>query len=438
MDFYQVKGGYNFTGKIKCGGAKNLSTKVMIAALLSDEVSILDNVPNIGDVEVSKSLLESVGAKLHAEKNTLTITPTVNNFTIKQEGNSTYGRIPILLLAVLIHRSDHVSVPTLDGCQFGPRSTNFHHEILKQFGIKIEQEKDHYIASKSCKIKGQKIQLPFPSVGATEFALLLSVLADGMSFLENIAIEPEITSLILMLQQMGAKIQWIGQDKVLVEGVEKLSGTRFRITNDRIEAASWAVLAACSDGLIHLEDVDLKQMSTFLGAFQRMGGGFEATDDGVKFFKKTELQSITVESGPYPAFSTDYQPMLSLMMSQATGISSIHETLFEDRLSHLKSLTAFGVKSDVARECVGNPCQFSDKNHYHSAFICGKTKLTAPKEIIKAENLRSGITYLIAACISKGTSKIGNINLIQRGYENIVERLRLLNVDINLMKEKRS
>ncbi|WP_187440003.1 UDP-N-acetylglucosamine 1-carboxyvinyltransferase [Candidatus Cytomitobacter primus] len=436
MDFYQVRGGYNFSGQIKCGGAKNLSTKAIIATLLSDEISILDNIPNIGDVEVTKVLLKKIGVYFEFENGKMTISPNqINNFTIKPEHNILYGRLPILLLAVLIHKNDSVSVPKLDGCKFGPRSTDFHFDILRKFGISIQENEDNYIAKKTKKITGQNISLPFPSVGATEFALFISVLAEGISVLENIAAEPEIMCLIAMLQQMGAKIHWISHNKIVVEGVKKLHGVNYRIINDRIEMASWAVLAACSDGVIDIETVDhIEWLSTFLGVFQRMGGGFKRIDNGIRFFKKGELKSISIETGPYPAFSTDYQPMITLMMSQANGISSIHETLFEDRLSHLQNLKKFGVKSEIITKCIGSSCQFSNQNYYHSAFICGNTKLESPNQIIKSENLRSGITYLIAGCISKGISKIGNTNLITRGYENILEKFKLLNVDINLIK----
>ncbi len=436
MDFYQVKGGNNFSGKIKCGGAKNLSSKAIFATLLSDEVSILDNIPVIGDVEVAQSLLSSIGTKFDFKKNKLTIEPKFDNFIIEPKDNVIYGRMPILLLAVLIHRNDCVEVPIMDGCKLGSRSINFHSDILKTFGMSIEKSNNKYIVKRNHKISGQKIHLEFPSVGATEFAVFLSVLADGISYLSNIATEPEIKSLILMLQQMGAKIQWINQNTLLIEGVSKLSGVNFKIMNDRIEVASWAVLAACSNSVIEVEGVDLQHNSTFLGVFQRMGGGLEVTSNGVKFFKKEkQLHNIKLECGPYPAFSTDYQPMITLMMSQSSGISSIHETLFEDRLSHLKTLEKFGIKSSLIRDCIGNNCKFANKNYYHSALICGETELTAPESIIQAENLRSGITYIIAACISKGTSRIGNISLITRGYENILERLKLLNVDINLIEQ---
>ncbi|QEK37930.1 UDP-N-acetylglucosamine 1-carboxyvinyltransferase [Candidatus Cytomitobacter indipagum] len=436
MDFYQVKGGYNFSGQIRCGGAKNLSIKAIIATLLSDNISILENIPDILDIKSIKHLLNEIGVKFEHNKDVISIDAgTINNFIIKENKDVLYGRTTILLLAALMHRSDIVSVPKMDGCKFGPRSTDFHFDILSKFGIKMSEEENQYIAKKTSKLVGQKITLPFPSVGATEFGLLISVLAEGISVLDNVATEPEILCLISLLQQMGAKIHWTGKSEITIEGVKTLYGANYRIISDRIETASWAVLAACSDGSIDVHNVDnIEYLSTFLGIYQRMGGGFQRIPEGIRFFRREKLKSISIETGAYPIFSTDYQPMLTLMMSQADGISSVHETLFEDRLAHLKNLNKFGVKSDVVTNCIGSPCQFHQQNHKHSAFVCGNAQLIAPDEIIESENLRSGMTYLIAGCLAKGISKIGNIHLIGRGYENILEKLRSLNIDINLIK----
>ncbi|USO00719.1 MAG: UDP-N-acetylglucosamine 1-carboxyvinyltransferase [Alphaproteobacteria bacterium] len=436
MDFYQVNGGYNFRGKIRCGGAKNLATKVIIASLLSDEISVLENVPNIGDVLTLKKMLTKIGVEWDFSGGTMSINPkTMSKFNIDHEDGIIYGRLTMLLIPALLLRNDLVSVPKMDGCKFGTRSVNFFFEILKQFNIEIEESEFLYHVKKIKPLKGQKIHLKFPSVGATEFAIMLCALAEGTSIIQNAAQEPEISCLISFMQRMGSRIHWIDEKTIYIEGVKKLHGSRYKIINDRIEAASWAVLAACSDGDIEVEDVIPDHLITFLGIYQRMGGGFSMTQRGIRFFRQEPLKSILVECGPYPVFSTDYQPLITLMMTQASGISAIHETIFNERLSHLANLKNFGVKAELTTGCIGNECKFSYKNYYHSAFIVGPTQLVAPSQMVLSENLRSGIAYLLAGCVAQGQSKIGNIHFISRGYENILEKLQSVNVDINLLND---
>ncbi|QEK39177.1 UDP-N-acetylglucosamine 1-carboxyvinyltransferase [Candidatus Nesciobacter abundans] len=433
MNFCQITGSKNIGGKITCSGSKNFSTKAIIASMLSDQTSFFENVPEIGDIDSLKTLIEDCGGSLIIKNNKAEVIPGKSKSIIKARDNVMYGRLSILFLAVLIHKFDYVEVPNQDGCDFSGRPLNFHEKISEKFGFKLGSKDCSFFAEKSKKLEGQDIKLDFPSVGATEFAIFLAVMAKGFSTIENIAIEPEIKSLITMLQNMGAKIHYLKTRKLFVEGVEELCGIKTEMIGDRVEASSWAVLAACTDSVIEVENINPEHMSGFLGIFRRMGGGFELEKNSIKFFKKEKLHNILVQTDTYPGFSTDYQAMLSVMMTQSEGMGIIHETLFKYRLHHLETLKLFGANTYSSVHCVGDVCRFKDQNYLHSGFIVGPTKLTAPKKTVFAENLRSGMAYVLAACISEGTTSIGNMDFVYRGYSDLYNKLKSVNVNVKLI-----
>ena len=438
---YQITGGRPVEGEITCLGAKNFATKAMVCSLLGDGPTTLTNVPAIGDVEITAGLLTSIGAEVKwLDETTLWIDPTKVDTTKVTQPDSRNNRIPILLIPMLLHRFGKAHVPCLGGCKIGARSVDFHVEAAERFGATFETSEDSYKASTSGRLQATHFELPYPSVGATETSLFLSVMAEGTSVISNAAVEPEIIELITMLRSMGAIIFLSPNREIRIEGVENLSGTKMRVLGDRIEAASWACLACASDGNITVNGIQPHTLGNFLSYYQQVGGGYEFVgEDAIRFYRKRELTPITIETDVYPGFSTDWQQPFAILLTQADGVSVVHETVYESRFGYLKTVNKLGAKAQLSTNCLGAPCRYHNKGHEHSALIMGQTPLTAIDDPIEVPDLRAGLAYVIAAAIAKGTSLVTNVGLLERGYGKIDERLAHLSLDIkkiNLEAEK--
>lgn len=429
---YRIEGGYPVIGEIECLGAKNFVIKAMLAALLSDTPSTLTNVPAIGDVDITAEMLTSIGVTVERIDNEVL---TIDASTIKIPDvplpHSGSNRTPILLLSILLHRFDKVSVPIVGGCQIGARAVDFHLDAIQKFGGTVEATAEGYIAHREKPLKGTHIHLPYPSVGATETCLFLSVLAEGRTVISNAAIEPEIFELITMLRSMGAIIFTSPGREIRVDGVKQLTGTRMEVLGDRIEAASWACLACASNGDVTVHRIRPDILGNFLSYFQQVGGGVELKGaESIRFFRKEPLRSAIIETDVYPGFSTDWQQPFAILLTQADGISIIHETVYEKRFGYLKALDTLGAKTQVTTRCLGEAaCRYRDKNYEHSAIILGPTPFTATASIT-IPDLRAGLAYVIAAAIARGTSTIMGIHFLERGYGNIVPRLAAMNLKI--------
>lgn len=429
---YMINGGKEITGEITCLGAKNFATKAMVATLLADSPSTLKNCPPIGDVDITIQMLAEIGATIQKNEDTLLIDPATINSCDISTPDSGSNRIPILLLGALLHRFDRVSVPVLGGCKIGKRPIDFHINAIEQFGGIVETTEKGYVASRKNRLKGTYIELPYPSVGATETCLFLGVLAEGRTVISNAAIEPEIIELITMLRSMGAIIFTTAGREIKIEGVRELVGTKIEILGDRIETASWACLACASDGNIVVNGINPNILGNFLSFFQQVGGGFELMDtNSIRFFRRTKLTSTVVETDVYPGFSTDWQQPFAILLTQANGISIIHETVYEKRFGYLNALNELGANTQLTTHCLGGlNCRYRNSTHEHSAIIVGATPLMANNTVITVPDLRAGLAYVIASAIAKGTSIIRGINLIERGYGNVAPKLSNMNLDI--------
>jgi UDP-N-acetylglucosamine 1-carboxyvinyltransferase len=429
---YIIKGGQPVVGEIKCLGAKNFTTKAMVAALLGDTPTVLMNVPPIGDVTITKEMLTSIGVKVEFRADgTMTIDPSSMNLSDVPTPHSGSNRIPILLLGTLLHRFDKVSVPFMGGDQIGARSVDFHLEAIRQFGGKVEETPGGFVAHCVNSLMGTHIKLPYPSVGATETCLYLGVLAEGRTTISNAAIEPEIFELITMLRAMGAIIFTSSGREIRIEGVKRLMGTHMKVLGDRIEAASWACLACASDGDITVDGIRPETLGNFLSYFQQVGGGFELINSNtMRFFRKESLRPAIIETDVYPGFSTDWQQPFAILLSQANGISIIHETVHENRFGYLRALDKLGAKTQLTTYCLGGTtCRYRESNYEHSAIIMGPTPFTAVDQISTLD-LRAGLAYVIAAAVARGTTTVIGIELLERGYGNIVPRLSAMNLNI--------
>ncbi|MEZ0449588.1 UDP-N-acetylglucosamine 1-carboxyvinyltransferase [Cellulomonas sp. ICMP 17802] len=434
-DLLYVNGGTPLSGEITVRGAKNFVSKAMVAALLGETPSVLRNVPQIRDVAVVTGLLELHGVKVDAdaEGGVLHLDPTdVESAHVADiDTHAGSSRIPILFCGPLLHRLGEAFIPDLGGCRIGDRPINYHLDILRQFGAVVDKTDNGIHIRAPRRLQGTKIALPYPSVGATEQLLLTAVRAEGVTELSNAAIEPEIMDLINVLQKMGAIIS-VDTDRVIrIEGVDRLVGFRHTALSDRIEAASWASAALATGGDITVRGATQPEMTTFLNTFRKVGGEFAIDDDGIRFFHPGgDLRSITLETDVHPGFMTDWQQPLVVALTQAKGLSIVHETVYENRFGFTDALVGMGATIQVYKECLGGrPCRFGQRNFLHSAVISGPTPLAAAD--IEVPDLRGGFSHLIAALAAKGTSSVRGISLIDRGYERFTEKLEALGAEFS-------
>ena len=430
---YRIRGGRAVTGRIRNLGAKNFATKAMVAALLSEGTTRLRNVPRIGDVEITVELLRASGARIewHGDEVVIDAGQVASGSVPLPDSGS--NRIPILLLGVLLNRLGEAHVPVVSGCNIGARPVDFHLEAARLFGATVEVAADGYRAVRHGPLKACHYRLPYPSVGATESCLFLGVLAQGTSIVENVATEPEIIALITMLNAMGARIQLLPNRELVIQGVEKLYGTAFQVLGDRIEAASWAALAAATDGDITVEGIDPSTLINFFGPFNAVGGGvaIEAAD-AIRFFRRGPLKSVVIETDVFPGFATDWQQPFAVMLTQAAGTSIIHETVYERRFDYLQALSALGARTQIETHCLGSvDCRFRGRDFPHSAIIQGPTALHSEGLTLDVPDLRAGLAYVMAAALARGETTITSVHLIERGYGALLERTRQLSLEIS-------
>ncbi len=429
-DLLYVDGGNPLTGEITVRGAKNFVSKAMVAALLGESTSVLRNVPEIRDVQVVRELLELHGVHVDHDPDAgvVTIDPSHLESALVADIDTLAGssRIPILFCGPLLHRLGEAFIPDLGGCRIGDRPINYHLDILRQFGAVVDKRESGIHIRAPYGLTGTKVALPYPSVGATEQLLLTAVRAEGITELSGAAIEPEIMDLINVLQKMGAIIS-VDTDRVIrIEGVDKLVGFSHTALSDRIEAASWASAALATGGDVLVRGATQPQMTTFLNTFRKVGGEFVVEDEGIRFYHPGgDLRSIQLETDVHPGFMTDWQQPLVVALTQARGLSIVHETVYENRFGFVDALVGMGATIQVYKECLGSrPCRFGQRNFYHSAVISGPTTLTAAD--IEVPDLRGGFSHLIAALTAKGTSQVRGISLIDRGYERFTDKLTAL------------
>ncbi len=432
MSQITVRGGKPLTGRVDLKGAKNLVTKAMVAALLGDGPSVLKDVPFISDVEIVSRLLQLHGVQIsHSEDGVMHLDPTnvKSARMIDIDAHAGSSRIPILFCGPLLHQLGEAFIPGLGGCHIGDRPIDFHFEVLRNFGAVIEELENGTRLSAPKGLKGAKISLPYPSVGATEQVLLTATRAEGVTELSGAAIEPEIMDLIAILQKMGAIIS-VDTDRVIrIEGVKRLGGYSHRALFDRNEAASWAAAALATNGDIFVGGARQQEMTTFLNVFRKVGGAFEIEDDGIRFYHPGgDLHPVVSETDVHPGFMTDWQQPLVVALTQAKGLSIVHETVYEQRFGFTDALVEMGASIQIYRECLGgSPCRFGQRNFNHSAVISGPTALKGAD--VRVPDLRGGFSHMVAALAAEGVSNVTNVQLISRGYEHFLQKLTDLGAD---------
>ncbi len=434
---YVIEGGRYLKGEIAVRGAKNAVTKEMVAALLAAGKSTLRNVPDIGDVDITRRLLAALGCRVEHEREAGILCvhgETLDTPEVPAE-YSGLNRIPILLAGVLLHRFGRAVIPVMGGCEIGARPIDFHLAGLQELGARVEYRDGAY-RFEAKRLTGKRIVLPYPSVGATENLLMAAVLAQGTTEIRNAAIEPEIADLALMLQAMGAIISQETDRAWVVQGVDALRPVDHRVINDRIEAASFAASAVATRGDVFIRGADQLHLLTFLNWLRRAGGEFEVKADGIRFYGRgSKLRPIAVETGVHPGLMTDWQQPLVMLLTQADGMSVIHETVYENRFGYVEALNRMGARIQLFQECLGGKeCRFRHLGHLHSAVILGPTPLRGAA--IEIPDLRAGFSYLVAAALAQGRTTLSGIRYIERGYDRVVEKFRALGLPIEVVEQE--
>ncbi|MBX3046320.1 MAG: UDP-N-acetylglucosamine 1-carboxyvinyltransferase [Anaerolineales bacterium] len=433
MNTWAIDGGEPLRGEIGVSGAKNSITKLLVASLLSDQPSHFSNVPNIGDRDITQEMCAAVGAQFASKNgNSLQVhTPQItSNIITKELGGR--NRLAIMLLGPLLHRTGRAVIPAAaGGDQIGPRPVDFHLQGVQRMGARVEVKDGDYVIEADG-LRGAEIHLEYPSVTSTENLLMAASMARGRTVIHNAAIEPEVVDLVSYLQKMGAIIDYQVDRTFVIDGVEKLSGASHRLLPDRIVAASLGAAAVATRGDVFVRNARQQDMLTFLNTLRRVGGKFEVQEDGIRFYHDGPLQAIHLETSVHPGFMTDWQSPFLLLLTQAEGMSVVHETVFEDRFGYVKALQDMGAEVALYDRCLGHRCRFASSSYKHSAVIKGPSQLRSAEVIVP--DLRAGFTYLIAAIMAEGKSRVHGIEHITRGYEDLEASLRSLGARIQAIQ----
>ena len=436
MDILKITGGNPLKGSVKAAGAKNAMTKLLVASLLSDKRCRFYNVPNIGDVEVTVALCQEIGMQVESDREAgvmEVITKELKTSYIPQRFSGA-NRIPILMIGALLGRTDEdIIIPTVGGCAIGTRSVDFHIQALEKLGASIEyrgmKKEGAYFAHAHNGLKGTLINLSYPSVGATENTILAGVTARGITVIKNAAIEPEVVELILFLQKLGAIITLDVDRTIRIQGTRRFHEVEHTVIPDRIEAASWGMAAISSKGRVFVEGAQHINMVTFLNKIREVGGGFDIKSNGIEFYYDGPLQGgLHLETDVHPGFMTDWQQPFVVLLTQATGSSVVHETVYENRFGYTETLGEMGADITLFRQCLGGKqCRFASQSFCHSLIVKGPSPLVAKN--ISVPDLRAGFAYVMAAMLATGTSTISGLHFLDRGYENLAHKLTQLGVD---------
>lgn len=413
MDAVRVRGGNALFGETKIQGSKNAVLPVMAAALLIEDISIIENCPRISDVFHMQRLLEKIGCRVSRSDRTLMIDAR-DVSKERMEGESVTGmRSSLMLLGAMLGRFREVTMEYPGGCVIGRRPINLHLQALSRMGVVIE-EKDGMFTARAGEFSGSVITLPFPSVGATENVILAAVMAKGVTILQNAAREPEIVALCQFLCKSGAMIEGAGGCVILIEGGRKLHGIRYQVPADRIVAGTYLLAALGVGGHVFLREAPAMQMNRVIRLARELGAEVMVTRDGISVMTDPVRKPIPcIRTEVYPGFPTDLQSPLMAVLSKTEGESVIEETIFEDRFRMVCELCKMGacIRTEGAR-----------------ARITGVENLRGC--MVNAGELRGGAGLVIAGCMAQGETTVTGRHFIERGYEDICRDLQDLGVNI--------
>ncbi len=444
MDKFVINGGKELKGEVSILGSKNTALKVFVAACLSQEEVVVENIPLISDVFTMADIISHLGGKVTFDKNVASI--KMSNFSSEKISleKAAEIRTSYMFLAPLLARVGRAIIPNPGGCRIGARPIDRIVDGLKKMGVVIKySSKDGYFhAIAPNGLVGTKYRFSKSTHTGTETMILAAVLAKGKTVLENAAQEPEIDELIKLLNQMGAKIIRKSPRTIVVEGVNKLNGTRFRIDPDRNEIVTFAVSAIITKGDVLIKDINKEGLTEFFDMLDKSGAGFEEKENGIRVFYKGSLKATNVKTSFYPGFMTDWQGPWAVLMTKAEGISTIHETVYENRFTYVDELRKMGASIELYNPELKNPEQIYNfnikddrKGNFHAVRISGPVELH--NGILTILDLRAGATLVLAALAAKGESVLFGIEHLDRGYEQLEKRLKKLGARISRLTEQK-
>lgn len=406
MEKYIITGGKPLNGSVCISGAKNAAVAIVPAVILSDEPCIIENVPMIQDIEVQFKILTELGAKIELlDKNTVKIDCTSISTTTCSFELTSKMRASYYFMGALLSKYKHADIALPGGCNLGDRPMDLHIKGFEALGAKVET-KGGRIEAAADELIGNNVFLDTVSVGATMNIILASVKAQGTTTIENAAKEPHIVDLANFLNSMGAKIKGAGTDIIKIKGVEKLSGTRYAIIPDQIEAGTYMVMAAATKGDVTIHNVIPKHLEPISAKLEEMNVGVEEGGDYVRIFYKERFNKSTVKTMPYPGFPTDMQPIITTLLALSDGTSTVIETVWDSRYKYVSELKKMGAKINVN----GNMAVIEGVEGFSGAPVL-------------ATDLRAGAAMLIAGLSAEGNTEISEIYHIDRGYERVVEKI---------------
>ena len=414
MEKLVVNGGKRLEGKVKISGAKNAVLPIIAASLLGTSPSILEEVPDLEDVRTISEVLGHLGVKVsNGGNNTLNIDSSVISSCEAPYELVRKMRASFLIMGPLLARCGKAKISLPGGCAIGTRPIDLHLKGFDALGAKIDCGEGYIEASAPNGLKGARIYLDFPSVGATENIIMAACMAEGQTILENPAHEPEIIDLVNYLNVMGANIKGAGTNIIKIEGVKALKGCTYTIIPDRIEAGTYMVAAAMTNGDVYIENALSEHLKPVIAKLKEAGVFIQEEINGIRVKGTGNIKAVDIKTLPYPGFPTDMQAQLMAMLTIAGGSGIVSETVFENRFMHVDELKRMGANIKVDGR---------------SAIVDGVKKLSGCQ--VKATDLRAGAAMVLAGLVAEGETQIGCIHHIDRGYDGLVDKLCNLGADI--------
>ena len=423
MDKIIVNGGQNrLVGQVTIEGAKNAVLPLLAATVLASEgVSTLTNVPILSDVFTMNKVVEGLNTKVSFDQDSNKVTVDAQE-KLSEEAPYKYVskmRASIVVLGPVLARNGHAKVSMPGGCTIGSRPIDLHLKGLEAMGAQIHQTAG-YIEAKADRLKGAHIYMDFPSVGATQNIMMAATLADGVTVIENAAREPEIVDLANFLNKMGAIVRGAGTETLTITGVETLHGAEHSVVQDRIEAGTFMVAAAMTGGDVLIKDAVWEHNRPLLAKMQEMGVQVTEEAKGIRIQSDvSKLKAVIVKTLPHPGFPTDMQAQFTALMAVAQGESTMVETVFENRFQHLEEMRRMGLHSEILRD---------------TARIIGGEELQGAE--VMSTDLRASAALILSGLVAKGTTKVGKLTHLDRGYYRFHEKLAALGADIQRVKEE--
>ena len=412
MDVYKIKGGNPLRGTIKVSGAKNSAVALIPASILADSTVTIEGLPEISDVLTLQALLEDIGGKVDFDAGTMTIDPSEMVSMPLPNGNVKKLRASYYMMGAMLGRFKSAVIGLPGGCHLGPRPIDQHIKGFEALGAKVTNEHGA-IYLRAEELRGAKIYLDVVSVGATINIMLAAVLAKGRTTIENAAKEPEIIDVATLLSNMGANIKGAGTNVIRIEGVERLHGTRHTIIPDRIEAGTFMIMAAVAGDGITIDNVIPLHVESLTAKLREMGIDVREGEEKIFIPKASDLRAVDIKTLVYPGFPTDLQQPFSVLLTQAAGTSVITDTVYSARFKHLDELRRMNADARVEGR---------------SGILNGPAPLQAAT--VRASDLRAGAALVIAGLIADGETEVQEIQHIERGYSNLIAKLRGIGADI--------